>query len=110
MPGYIFKLKKNGKQIAKVISVGILLSLSDKYGKFIEPIGTDSKLVYWFKVNSQLLESDTDSVLLSLTYHPVILKMYHILIYKDKIRKICSSCLDTSCVSFLHSCGVSVFI
>jgi hypothetical protein len=30
--------------------------------KFIEPIETDSKYVYWFKVNSHLLNSDTDSV------------------------------------------------
>jgi len=35
LPGYIFKLKKNGKQIAKVKSVGILLGFKDKYEKFI---------------------------------------------------------------------------
>jgi hypothetical protein len=61
LPGYIFKLK-NRKKIAKVKSGGILLGFKDKYEKFIEPIETDSKFVYWFKVNSQLLNSDTDSV------------------------------------------------
>ena len=39
-----------------------MLRFKDKYEKFIEPIETDSKYVYWFKVNSHLLNSDTDSV------------------------------------------------
>jgi len=39
-----------------------LIGLKDKYEKFIEPIETDSKFVYWFKVNSQLLNRHTDSV------------------------------------------------
>jgi hypothetical protein len=58
---YIFKLKKRQK-IAKVKSGGILLGFKDKYEKFIEPFEIDSKFVYWFKVNSHLLNSDTDSV------------------------------------------------
>jgi hypothetical protein len=57
----LFKLK-NRKKIAKVKSGGILLEFKDKYEKFIEPIETDSKFVYWVKVNSHLLNSDTDSV------------------------------------------------
>ena len=39
-----------------------MLEFKDKYEKFIEPIETDSKFVYWVKVNSHLLNSDTDSV------------------------------------------------
>ena len=52
-----------------------MLGFKDKYENFIEHIETDSKFVYWFKVNSYLLNSDTDSVF-GIVYIPTTYASY----------------------------------
>ncbi|VDI66132.1 Hypothetical predicted protein [Mytilus galloprovincialis] len=61
LPGYIFKFK-NRKKIAKVKSGGILLGYKQKYEHFIEVIDTGSKFVFWFKISSKIMNTDTDTV------------------------------------------------
>ncbi|CAC5383795.1 unnamed protein product [Mytilus coruscus] len=61
LPGYILKFK-NRKKIAKVKSGGILLGYKQKYEHFIEVIDTGSKFVFWFKISSKLMNTDTDAV------------------------------------------------
>ncbi|CAG2256857.1 unnamed protein product [Mytilus edulis] len=61
LPGYIFKFK-NRKKIAKVKSGGNLLGYKQKYEHFIEVIDTGSKFVFWFKISSKIMNTDTDTV------------------------------------------------
>ncbi|CAG2197555.1 unnamed protein product [Mytilus edulis] len=61
LPGYIFRFK-NRKKIAKVKSGGILLGYKQKYEHFIEVIDTGSKFVFWFKISSKIMNTDTDTV------------------------------------------------
>ncbi|CAG2197532.1 unnamed protein product [Mytilus edulis] len=50
------------KKIAKVKSGGILLGYKQKYEHFIEVIDTGSKFVFWFKISSKIMNTDTDTV------------------------------------------------